>query len=63
VNRIGEAERLATVKVTRPAPNRLGETTTLFESTLALTSMGAGGRGSFGKSFEPQAPSDPAPAP
>src|SRR5215211_987518 len=51
---IGEPERLATVRLTIPAPNRVGATWTRSESTFALTSMGVGDRGLFGKSLAPQ---------
>src|SRR4249919_4189570 len=45
--------RFATVKLTNPAPNSLGETATPWELILALTSAGTGGRGSFLKSLPP----------
>ena len=47
VNVIGESEKLATVKLTTPAPKRSGETTTSLPSTLAATWIDAPARGSF----------------
>src|SRR5688572_11479364 len=50
----GSSARLAIVKLTRPAPNSPGETTTSLSLTLIVISAGTAGRGSFSKSSRPQ---------
>ena len=50
----GSVVRLAIVKLTRPAPNSLGEIATPSLPIFTETSAGTGGRGSFLKSSRPQ---------
>src|SRR5919108_2147721 len=56
----GARDRLAIVKLTRPAPNRSGETSTCSGSILAVTSIGAGGRFLFSQSSSPHAANETA---
>ena len=50
----GSPDWFETVITASPAPNSAGDIRTLLSSTFAVTSIGAGGRGSFSKSSAPQ---------